>query len=582
MLGKRFLLFVLLPVLTLAGCGRQQEDPVVASVGEREIRLEEFQRAFDEALRQEEGYRPDRESARRFLDAYIGQALREQVAADSVQWTPLLEHRARGFLESKMVRIMREDVYRHMLDIPEDELHRIYDRAATRYHYRYMYFLDPLEAAEVKRMVAQGAVFKAIASHKGFENGGDNGWKTVLDAPEAVLDALERLQPGEVTEPVKAGGVSYIAQMIEKGPNPDPLPPFESIKDKLKMQIMQQRAGNLLVEFQDELLRERKYELRPVEISWMRRFLYENTAHVSRQPPTEDGPLQDAAPWQSCPLPREDWDRVLATSTADTVTAILILDQLMSKLLMDWPTFEKDGDVVQLCREIMLDRAERAETWERGYDQRPDMAYENVKQRGLMLKRNFYQYFVWERVRPDVEEARAWYEAHAEEFREPERRRFHLLTVRDLDSALRARQTLAAVSDPRQAMDQIRAFDRTAAWVGSGEGELDVNAAATPLDRQLVALSPGQVTDPVPAQERFAIARLAETYPSRVPLFEVIAEKVVERLTEIRADSLLARYTAERRAATPVKIHEDALDRMTFTAEAGPARPAGSSPAATS
>ena len=55
--------------------------------------LGEIQRAFDETRQLGGEYGEDSLSARRFLDDYISKTLMEQMAADSIPWTPILAHR---------------------------------------------------------------------------------------------------------------------------------------------------------------------------------------------------------------------------------------------------------------------------------------------------------------------------------------------------------------------------------------------------------------------------------------------------------------------------------------------------------
>jgi len=88
---SRTWLLSLLLVPLLVGCGGSGEtDPVLVTVGEQAITLGEMQRAFEEIVALDEGYRPDSLSARRFLQDYIAKTLMEQMAADSIPWTSRL------------------------------------------------------------------------------------------------------------------------------------------------------------------------------------------------------------------------------------------------------------------------------------------------------------------------------------------------------------------------------------------------------------------------------------------------------------------------------------------------------------
>ncbi|MBP7669132.1 MAG: peptidyl-prolyl cis-trans isomerase [Candidatus Eisenbacteria bacterium] len=564
MIQKRIpILLGLAFLLSLGGCGA--EDPTLLTVGEQKIPLSEFQRSFDDILKQDEGFTADSASARRFLTRYIDKTLIEQAATDSLVWNPILEDRARDILESKMMRIMREDSYRHVLDIPDDELRQIFERARMRYRYRQMYFQTQAEAQAVFQTLKEGARFSAVADHYGFPNGGETDWRTILDVPVEVVDLLDKLGPGEVGGPVRTGGLTYVVQFLEKEPTPGQLPSFEQAAHVLRLSVQQQRAGNLMTDFDEKLLKDHKYMVYPAEVAWMTQFLRDATRGVSRAAPTADGPQKDPIPWTECPLPREEWNRMIASCDVDTASAILILDHLLTKLLMDWPTFEKEQDVTNLTRELLLDRIMRAECWRRGYDKRPDLAWQDRKQRSFMLARNFYQEYVWKRVRPSVEEARSWYTAHAGEFGEPEKRRFVQLSVRDWGSAIKAREALAGNPDRNSAMAAILRFDRTAAWVDGGAGEFVTGPPQNALQRQLLRLSPGEVSEPIPDQGRFLVARLESVVPAHVPVFETVAEQVVGKLTEVRADSLFKEFVRDRRASTKVVVNEDAFAKLRFT-----------------
>ncbi|MCK4412182.1 MAG: peptidyl-prolyl cis-trans isomerase [Candidatus Eisenbacteria sp.] len=557
---------LVLSALSLAGCD-QEQDPVLITVGADAIWLSEFERAFHESVGEDGSSTPDSASARRFLNLYIDKTILEQIAADSVEWTPLREERAQTMLEGKMMRRMEQDAYQDVMEITDGELRDIYEEhIRTRYHYREMSFQDDEEARQILDVVRAGAVFEKVAMGRGLSQGGDQGWRSIDAAPAAVMRALADLGPLETSGLIRANGLYRFVQLIEKRPNPDP-PPFRLVKDRFRQHIILERSGNRIVDFRKQLFEEYDFKTDIFQVHWMTDFLRKNTQHISRRftpPPPGSESRRDAPPWPECPLPRGDWGRILATSKADTIVAILLLDHLMTKLVYTWPTFEDSADVLRLTRELMLDRIERQAVWDREYHLQPDFAYEDDKQRSLMLARTFHREFVSARARPTLEESRAWYQEHSAEFGEPEKRAFLLLHLRDWDTGLAAREILAGRGEANAALTQIRRLDPSADWVGTGQVVARGNQISSPLDRQIFRLETGEITEPVPYEGRFAIARLEKIEPGHVPIFEDIAEAVVERIAEARADSLFKHYIMERKAVTPIEVDEEVFRRMQF------------------
>ena len=124
------LLFIL--ALAAAGCGGEAGEPVLLTVGDQEVTLAEFQRAFDDLLRQEDGYERDSLSARRFLKDYISKTLLEQIATDSIPWTPELEHRVVSGLETQMVHKLRRDTYGEATQVDEEDVRAVYEKERSK------------------------------------------------------------------------------------------------------------------------------------------------------------------------------------------------------------------------------------------------------------------------------------------------------------------------------------------------------------------------------------------------------------------------------------------------------------------
>jgi parvulin-like peptidyl-prolyl isomerase len=560
-----------LALLLLVGCAGEK-DPVLLEVGPAQIHLSEFQRAFDEIIPQNVGFGADSASARRFLQAYVDKTVLEQLAADSTDWLKDLEDRARDILESEMVQRMREEVYVRPSMPTDAKLREVYEKAKTRYHFRSVSFATLQDAQASLQAIREGAVFDRFAAHQsGGTQGGDVGWQTILAIPEPVIDVLAHLEPDGLGGPVHTPGRYWIVQLIEKAPDLE-LQPFEQLRDALTRRYRIDHGGLLLEEYNERLLRDYQYRTNLGEAIWLAGLLRESTKHIPRQynvPRNPDGTfaqteLQDSIPWQTCPIPDADWYRIIATSTADTVTAILLLDHLGGKLQYTWPTFEDPKDVLTLARELMLDRIERAEAWAKEYDKRPDLVWKDRKQRNLILTRQFYRRFVLPRARPSVEEARAYFDAHAAEYGEPARRRCLQATFAAWDDAVAAQRIFLEVRDPARAVGTVRQRFQSANVSGPAGIVLLEGKLAPALERQLFRVPAGGVTDPIPVQNAFAVLRVEEAEEARTPPFEEVAEKVMEQLGEQKADSLFKALVAERRSKTPVRIHERVLRKVQF------------------
>lgn len=569
-----------LALLLLAGCAGDR-DPVLVEVGGTRVRLGEFQRAFDEILVQDAGYQPDSASARRFLQTYIDKVLVEQLAADSIPWTPLLEHRARNLLENEMIQRLRQDAYGQFARPEEKDLRALYDKADTRYHFAAVAYPTPAEAEATLRMLREGAVFERIAAQRGAT--ADQGWQTVLTSPEAIIDELAGMQPGQVSGPIHTPGRYWIVQLIEKAPSVE-VPAFDDLRRDLERKIQIERGGLAVEAYHARLLKDYDYRTSMPEVLWLTQLLREKTRDVPRsfRPRTdaEGNPLeesvQDPLPWPDCPIPKDDWERPIGTSRADTITAIIVLDDLMSKLQHTWPTFESPDDVLALTQALMIDRIERAETWAKGYDKHPDMQWNAAKRRNQIHTRQFYIRCVLNRTRPSAEEARAWYEEHSAEFREPGRRRCLQVIVATWDEGLLAQRLLREHRGPQEALAAIRSA-LPAARASSPNGvAITEGQLRNALERQIFAGRPGDVTDPFPLPTGFTVLRIEEGVEGRTPEFEEITRQVVERVGEQAADSLFKEILAERRASTPIAVNEKVLLKLRYPAQTQPAAaPAG-------
>jgi parvulin-like peptidyl-prolyl isomerase len=569
-------------VAFLAGCQKgPAEDAVLVRVGGQAITLGEFQRAFDEAVTRHDGIKADSSSARTFLRDYVNKTLLEQVAADSLEWAPLLEHRAISFQENLMVQKLRRDAYGHAAELNEQELRKIYEKARTAYRYRELPCPTREDALQKLATVREGAAFARMVEHTGAAADGSASWRTALDVPESIIDVLAGLGIEQVGGPVESDGKYWLVQLLEKSDNPS-LPPFEDVERSLRMNAARERGGRLLRAFRDELKTKYLYEPRMATVLWMTEFLHDHTRDVPRTytPPTgEPDPITglptstEVPVWTSNPLSKEESARIIATTTADTISAVEFLDHVDTKPSFTWPMFEKPDDVMRLLEELVISRLEVHEAWARGYDKDPDVVWASEKNRKLILTRQFVRQHIYERAAPTVEEGRAWYEKQPQAGATAGRRRYLMVEVATRDLADQAAKILADVADPTAAYDRIHALDPSASWLGPHGFTVTENTTSGDLDREVFRLPKGGVTQPHAAGARFTVARVEEILAvSRQPQpFDEVKAKVMEQLIEARIDSVLNRYLEERRQIAPVEVDEKVFKMIRYDAAAPPA-----------
>jgi len=566
-------------MMILAGCDQGPIDAaVLLRVGEQEITLAEFQRAFGEAVSRGEGVSADSASARRLLEDYVHKTLLEQIAADSLAWTPLFEHRAVSYQENLMVQKLRRDAYGHAAALSEEDLRKIYEKARTAYRYRELACPTRDDALQKLATVREGAAFARMVERLGALDGGAAGWRTTLDAPEGIIDVLAGLGPEQVGGPVEFDGKYWLVQFLEKADNPS-LPPFEEVARGLRINAARERGGRLQREFRDQIITKYRYEPRMASVLWMTEFLREQTRDVPRtynpqsqeiDPVTGMAHSTEGPVWTSNPLSPEESQKIMATTTADTIVAVVFLDHLISKPSFSWPTFEKPDDVMRLLDELVMMRLEVHEAYARGCDKDPDIVWAAQKQRNLILTRQFVRQHIYDRTAPTLEEGRAWYEQQTHASSPTGKRRYLMVEVATEELANRAAKILSETADPNAAYERIRALDSSASWLGPRGFPVTEGAANTDLDREVFRLPRGEVTRPHAVGARFAVARVEEIMAASRPVqpFEEVKAKVMEELREARIDSVINRYLAQRRAITPIGIDEKVFRLIRYDAPA--------------
>ncbi len=154
------------------------------------------------------------------------------------------------------------------------------------------------------------------------------------------------------------------------------------------------------------------------------------------------------------------------------------------------------------------------------------------------------------------EEVAAYYQAHPEEFRNPETVSLRQILVPTMNEARDVRRRL--IKDPRSFPALAQTLSRAPeASAGGLMGSFTRGQLPPELDKAAFALAPGQISDPVQTAFGFHILRLDSKQPSREPSLEESREEVRSRLQRQKVDLKIQQFVAGLMARAKVN-HEAA------------------------
>jgi hypothetical protein len=582
--GPRWRLFgsalgMVLALVVAPGCqGQGGGDPVVLTVGPREVGARELERAFWSQQKSDHACLPDSASLRRFLPVYADRAIGEEVAREAI---PVLgtdpQDRVDEYEEQLITDALRREAYIDGAQPTRGELADAYANLGRELHLRYMVVGDRKEAEDLILVLRQGGLFSRIAPQKSLdarsrETGGDIGWVTYRNFDPEIASRIWALKPGEIAGPLPSNGQWQIFQMVEERPNVG-RGTFEAETPMLRLAYLSSRGTAGARRFQEDLLRKYEFRTDPEEVAWMTALLREKTASVPRDigafNPTEldDPEVQkkiNGNPFQTPPVAPADTGRVLATfnGPGGRITPYVVIDQLLGGIPLSWPKFERTEDVVEIIRGLVLERLVILEARARKIDQRPEIRALLADKEREVRARYYFRTKIRPAARLSETALRAYYDSHPAEFHQSERRRFVALNTSDTGLAGEIQKQLQAGLAPSEIKTRLGGRDQSLTLTGD-KGTNPMEYGQSPmLDSVLFALPKGGVSGPIPVEGRWTVAKVVEILPERNIPFEEAMSTIRQKTTPARADSMVKAGIDEARPRYPVKIFEEALRKV--------------------
>lgn len=267
---RHFLAGLLLPLTLLAGCGKAAgpatpeaaSGPAVATVNGKPVTKSEFDMYVETVERQSKRPIPEEEKST-LLDQFISMRLaaeaaeKEGVAKDAKVQDQLALARLNVLVDSGLQQWLEKH------PVTDEELRPEYDAQVAQmpkeYHARHILVDDQAKAEAITKDLQAGGDFAKSAQKNSKDpsgkSGGDLGWFTLDSMVKPFSDAVSALQPGQMTEkPVQSQFGWHIIKLEESRVSAPP--PFEEVKDRVKMIVQRKKLQNYL----DELRKGAKIE----------------------------------------------------------------------------------------------------------------------------------------------------------------------------------------------------------------------------------------------------------------------------------------------------------------------------------
>jgi hypothetical protein len=219
--SKHIALIFLWILLAAVSCSKKDQPEIIARVGGIDITAEEFRKRFELNPRLLQ-FKDVEQAKIRFLGSLVAEKL---LALEGYNQGLAESNKAKAFLDQINREAVIEEFYNakiaSKIQIEEDELRQAYAKTRRELAVQYVSFVHLEEAKKFRERVLAGKSFAAANPAIAEKTSNDGAGIDTLtlkwgQATPAIEDALYRLKPGEVSEPIAALNEFYVARILSE------------------------------------------------------------------------------------------------------------------------------------------------------------------------------------------------------------------------------------------------------------------------------------------------------------------------------------------------------------------------------
>ena len=553
-LARLFALSAIAGILAF-GCSSNKGGKTIATVGDYDISTEEFLEYMGTPPVDFDSAQADFDKRREVLDTMIVtrmliQAAYEKGIDKDQEIARVVEANKEKFLlDNLYFRNIREKTH-----ASETEVRAFWENLANRLRVCHILVKSEDSAKMILDKLRAGENFEELAFNHSTDpsakkNRGDLGyilWGALVDE---FQDAAFKMQPGEVSPPVKSAYGWHIIKVIDRLPN-DSRQPFEAMKSAITTQIESRKGYRAAETFMKDIKSKYPITVDTASCQYLlkkRETLYPSELLASL--PRNDFDLAQ--------LDRNEKELVLATWDGGQITVQQYLDKTKSLPREIRPDFDNFDSLRTIIFELKKGDLLSIEAIRSGMDNDPRY----VKKIILFKEYNMAEVMKSDSMPtpPDPDDAtvRMYYDAHPEQFSSAAKVQVYEILLSDESRARQLKQSIKSLAE----------FKETATDITERPGKREARGELGYIEKEFFPdlfdeawrTSIGAIGGPIQTLGRYSIIYVVDKIEASLKDYLAVKPQIIGRLVSEQKTANLQQWIADRKNAVSIHVDDDAL-----------------------
>lgn len=546
--------------IALTGCSKR-EDLKLAEIKDRVITIHDYEDAYARVKPEFLPKKTGEDGKKEFLDTMVNRDVMA-VKADELGYDkdPSISQGMEAFRRmTEQVAYLRKQIGE--IKVTDEEVKHHFEMEGTSINFKRILCDRKEQADEAYQALKGGEEFTAVLTRYSASDDAKDGG-TVITAPYGALlnelgEPLFKLPVGGFTEPIFTPQGWIIAQVIKIDHPSKPQGNFEDEKEKLRMQMQNERESAAVNDYTEKL--RDKYG-----VTWNYDSLEIIFKALPPDRPVDQAVSRDQEVYPLLYFEAGDLDKPVVSYPARTITIKDFSDLYDRASFYNRPRREmRLGGIrgfltLNIMNDISTDAVAKS-----GIENDPEVKKLLDTKRDELMVNLMYEDLVNKKTVVTYDRMQTYYNDNKESMRTPERRNFGIVITGDQETALKAQEDMLA-GKPMATVAAAYATDGEVLEKKGQTGLVMRGEVPDVDDTGFNMKGVGEVSTPFQVSSGWMVLKLMELQPERVFTFDEAKDRIEAALREQDNDKRLNDLLAKWKDEFKVVIHDDNLKKVTL------------------